>query len=115
MAERKRIGIESEWLLVNYDKSTDKYEPVTISTLDSWATTINTMSKSPFYWHSLRHMFVSELQRSGIPDGVIVDILGWSTQEMVKVYSDLDTDEQLASYFDENGVKAVEQTKLSDI
>lgn len=115
MAERKRLGIESEWLLVNYDKSTDKYEPVTISTLDSWATTINTMSKSPFYWHSLRHMFVSELQRSGIPDGVIVDILGWSTQEMVKVYSDLDTDEQLASYFDENGVKAVEQTKLSDI
>lgn len=115
MAERERLGIQSEWLLVNYNKSTGLSEPVTISTLDSWASTINSMSKSPFYWHSLRHMFVSELQRSGIPDSVIVEILGWSTQEMVKVYSDLETDEQLASYFDENGVKAVEQTKLSDI
>ena len=115
MQERERLGIQSEWLLVNHDKTTGRSEPVTISTLDSWATTINSMSKSPFYWHSLRHMFVSELQRSGIPDGVIVEILGWSTQEMVKVYSDLETDEQLASYFDENGVKTVEQTKLSDI
>lgn len=115
MQERERLGIQSEWLLVNHNKTTGQCEPVTISTLDSWASTINSMSKSPFYWHSLRHMFVSELQRSGIPDGVIVEILGWSTQEMVKVYSDLETDEQLASYFDENGVKAVEQTKLSDI
>lgn len=115
MQERERLGIQSEWLLVNHDKTTGQCEPVTISTLDSWASTINSMSKSPFYWHSLRHMFVSELQRSGIPDGVIVEILGWSTQEMVKVYSDLETDEQLASYFDENGVKSVEQTKLSDI
>lgn len=114
MKERERLGIESEWLLVNY-KSTTGVEQLSPSTLDSWASTINSMSKAPFYWHSLRHMFVSELQRSGVPDGVIQDIQGWASAEMLNVYSDLETDEQLGKYFDENGVKTVEQTKLSDI
>ena len=115
MEERERLGIQSEWLLVNYDKSTGEAEPLTPSTLDSWANTINSMSKTPFYWHSLRHMFVSELQRSGIPDGVIKDIVGWSDTSMIAVYSDLDADEQIGQYFDENGAKNVERTKLSDI
>ena len=115
MKERERLGIQSEWLLVSYDKNTGKAEPVAPSTLDSWANTINSMSKTPFYWHSLRHMFVSELQRSGIPDGVIKDIVGWSDTSMIAVYSDLDADEQIGQYFDENGAKNVERTKLSDI
>lgn len=115
MAERERLGIQSEWLLVNYNKATGVAEQLSPTTLDSWATTINSMSKAPFYWHSLRHMFVSELQRSGVPDGVIQDIQGWASAEMLNVYSDLETDEQLGKYFDENGVKVVEQTKLSDI
>ena len=115
MQERERLGIQSEWLLVNHNKITGQYEPVTISTLDSWASTINAMSESPFYWHSLRHMFVSELQRSGIPDGVIKDVIGWQDLSMISIYSDLDTDERLGDYFGEDGIKAVEQKKLSDI
>lgn len=115
MKEREQLGIQSEWLLVNYDKNTGKAEPITPSTLDSWANTINSMSKPPFYWHSLRHMFVSELQRSGIPDNVIQGLQGWTSAEMLRVYSDLETDEQLGDYFDEDGVKAVKQKKLSDI
>lgn len=115
MQERERLGIQSEWLLVNYDKATGKSEPLTPSTLDSWANTINSMSKVPFYWHSLRHMFVSEMQRSGIPDGVIQGLQGWSSAEMLRVYSDLETDEQLGDYFGEDGIKTVEKKKLSDI
>jgi len=115
MQERERLGIQSEWLLVNHNKTTGQCEPVTISTLDSWASTINSMSKSPFYWHSLRHMFVSELQRSGIPDGVIKDVIGWQDLSMISIYSDLETDERLGDYFGEDGIKAVEQKKLSDI
>lgn len=115
MKERERLGIQSEWLLVSYDKATKNVSQLSPTTLDSWAHTINSMSKTPFYWHSLRHMFVSELQRSGVPDGIIQDIQGWASAEMLNVYSDLETDEQLGKYFDENGVKTVEQTKLSDI
>lgn len=115
MQERERLGIQSEWLLVNHNKTTGQCEPITISTLDSWASTINSMSKSPFYWHSLRHMFVSELQRSGIPDGVIKDVIGWQDLSMISIYSDLETDERLGDYFGEDGIKAVEQKKLSDI
>lgn len=115
MKERERLGIQSEWLLVSYDKATKNVSQLSPTTLDSWAHTINSMSTTPFYWHSLRHMFVSELQRSGVPDGIIQDIQGWASAEMLNVYSDLETDEQLGKYFDENGVKTVEQTKLSDI
>ena len=115
MQEREHLGIQSEWLLVNYDKNAENVGQLSPTTLDSWAHTINSMSKAPFYWHSLRHMFVSELQRSGVPDGIIQDIQGWASAEMLNVYSDLETDEQLGKYFDENGVKTVEQTKLSDI
>ena len=115
MKERNRLGIQSEWLLVNYDKATGVAEQITPSTLNSWASTINSMAKIPFYWHSLRHMFVSELQRSGVPDGVIQDIQGWASAEMLNVYSDLETDEQLGKYFDENGVKTISKTKLSEI
>lgn len=115
MQERERLGIQSEWLLVNHDKNTGKIEPISASTLDSWANTINSMSKTPFYWHSLRHMFVSELQRSGIPDGVIQGLQGWTSAEMLRVYSDLETDEQLGDYFGDDGIKAVEKKKLSDI
>ena len=115
MKERERLGIQSEWLLVSYDKATKNVGQLSPTTLDSWAHTINSMSTTPFYWHSLRHMFVSELQRSGVPDGIIQDIQGWASAEMLNVYSDLETDEQLGKYFDENGVKTVEQTKLSDI
>ena len=115
MHERERLGIKSEWLLVNYDKNTGLTEPIVPSTLDSWAGTIKSMCKMPFYWHSLRHMFVSELQRSGIPDGVIKDIIGWNDLSMISVYSDLGTDEQIGQYFDESGIKNVEKRKLSNL
>jgi hypothetical protein len=34
---------------------------------------------------------------------------------MVTVYKDIEADEQFAKYFDENGIKNVDQKKLSDM
>lgn len=102
MEERKRLGIESEWLLVNKDEK-GNYVPISVSTLDSWATSFSALTTKPFYFHALRHFFTSELQRSGIPDGVIQEIIGWQSADMVKVYSDLDADEQIGKYFGDNG------------
>lgn len=105
LAERDRLGVQSEWLLVTKNRLTGEYEQISPTTLDSWASSINNLTREPFYWHSLRHMFVSELQRSQIPDGVIQDIVGWASSEMVSVYSDLDTDERIGDYFGEKSSK----------
>lgn len=99
MEERERLGIKSEWLLVGKPDEKGDYLPMTTTTLDSWAVTFTRLVGKPFYWHSLRHFFVSELQRSGIPDGVIQEIVCWQSADMVKVYSDLTADEQIGKYF----------------
>lgn len=99
MGERERLGIQSEWLLVGNKNPDGTYPPMNTSRLDSWATTFTSIIGKPFYWHSLRHFFVSELQRAGIPDGVIQEIVNWETADMVKLYSDLTADEQIGKYF----------------
>lgn len=99
MEERERLGIQSEWLLVGNKNPDGTYPPMNTSRLDSWATTFTSIIGKPFYWHSLRHFFVSELQRAGIPDGVIQEIVNWETADMVKLYSDLTADEQIGKYF----------------
>ena len=114
MEERERLGIKSEWLLVSKPDENGNYPPMTITTLDSWATTFTRLVGKPFYWHSLRHFFVSELQRSGIPDGVIQEIVCWQSADMVKVYSDLTADEQIGKYFNTDDPRK-ETSSLSDL
>lgn len=97
MQERRRLGICSEWLLVT--EKDGNYEQITPTTLDSWAETFDKMCNKPFYWHSLRHFFVTELQKQGIPDGVIQDVIAWQSADMVKLYSDLSADEQIGKWF----------------
>lgn len=106
MQEREKLGIKSEWLLVGKQSENGEYEQMSTSTLDSWAITFTHKIGKPFYWHSLRHFFVSELQRAGIPDGVIQEIVNWETADMVKLYSDLTADEQIGKYF---GGDSIEQ------
>lgn len=115
MTERKKLGIESEWLFVVQNEETKKWEQMKISTLDSWAASFSKMCDKPFYWHSLRHFFVSQLQRSGVPDGVIQDIIAWTSADMVKLYSDIDVDERIGQFFDEGGIKQNKATALSEI
>lgn len=114
MEERARLGIDSEWLFVTKTE-TGSWEQIKISTLDSWAATFTSMCNKPFYWHSLRHFFVTQLQRSGIPDSAVQQIIGWDSADMVTVYSDIETDETLGAYFDEDGIKAKKPTSLSEI
>ena len=65
---------------------------------------------------SLRHAFVSNLSRAGLPDGVIQRLVGWDTADMVNVYKDIDADEEIAMYFDENGeIKADATIGMKDL
>lgn len=100
MEERAELGIESEWLFPLKSDPSQHMEP---TTANSWANTFSAITGRDFYWHSLRHSFVSYLIRSGIPDSVVVDILGWSSMEMLKIYNDNPKDDQISMYFDESG------------
>jgi len=112
MQERERLGIESEWLFPMKSDSSKQLKP---ETLNSWANSFSNMMGVDFYWHCLRHYFTTSLARSGLPDGVIQEIVGWESADMVRVYKDLTTEEQISQYFDENGIKEVKPTSLNDL
>lgn len=112
MQYRAENGIESVWL---FPMSGDMSQQLSATTLNSWAITFGNMLNIDFYWHAMRHYFTTHLARSGLPDGVIQEIIGWSSADMVRVYKDLTTEEQLEKYFDKDGIKAVQTTTLSDL
>ena len=93
---RAEHGIESEWLFPN---KSNPEECVKITTINSWSNTFSRIAGKPAYIHSLRHYFTTSLVRSGVPDSVITQIVGWESADMCKVYTDIDADEQIGMYF----------------
>lgn len=112
MEIRKENNIESEWLFP--DKSNPN-EHIGISTTNSWANMFSRLSGKPSYIHSLRHYFTTSLARAGIPDGVIQSIVSWTSADMVKLYTDIDADEQIGMYFKGGEITAPEKKSLGDL
>ena len=112
LKEREEKGIESEWLFPDPINSS---EHMNSDTLNSWAKTFSKMIDVDFYWHCLRHYFTTHLVRMGLPDGVIQDIIGWTSADMLRLYTDIPVDEQIGKYFDENGIKQSPKTSLSNL
>ena len=109
---RQLKGIDSEWLL--YDPNNPK-EQLPVSTLNSWANTFSAMLKTDFYWHSIRHFHTTYLAQSGLPDPVIQTLIGWASADLVRLYDDTSQDEAIGKYFDEGGIKSVENASLSSL
>lgn len=109
---RDEHGIVSEWLFPN---RSDPAKQMPTSTVNSWAVYISKLTDSNFYHHQLRHTFVSELVRAGIPDSVIVDIVGWSSSEMLKIYDDNPKDDKIGMYFTKDGIVAPKSKDFSEI
>ena len=42
-------------------------------------------------------------------------ILGWSSADMLRIYDDRSSDEQLEKYFDGNGIKKIKEKGLKDL
>lgn len=110
--QRKELGIESEWL---FPSSDDYTKPIKPESLDNWVDTYTKFLGKDFYWHSLRHFFTTQCFKANLPSSVIQEIVGWSSADMVNLYNDTSAEETLSQYFDENGIKQVEQGKLSSI
>ena len=112
IAERQRIGIESEWL---FPAAGNCAEQISIGTLNSFANTFSRMTGRDFYFHSLRHAFTTSLVRAGIPDSVITQIVGWESADMCKVYTDIDADEQIGMYFKNGDISVPTSRGIQDM
>lgn len=112
LKERENNNIDSEWLFPATDNNA---EQLSTATMDSWKNSFTKFLGKDFYWHSLRHFFTTELLKANIPESIVQDIQGWDSADMVKIYSDISTEESLGQYFDENGIKKIEKGKLSGV
>ena len=112
MAQREKDGIESEWL---FPSKSDVTKHLEISTLDSWSGTFSHILKVPFYWHACRRRTTTALSRSGLPDSVIKEIIGWESLEMVSIYKDIDADEEIGKYFADGEIIQGKQASLADL
>lgn len=112
MKYRAEHGIDSEWL---FPKTDDMNEHITISTANSWANTFSRLSGKPAYIHSLRHYFTTSLAKAGIPDGVIQSIVAWESSDMVRLYKDIDVEEEIGMYFKGGEISTPEKKGLADI
>lgn len=112
MQSRTEKGIESEWLFP--DKSNPS-EHIPISTANSWSNTYTRLSGKSSYIHSLRHYFTTSLAKAGIPDGVIQSIVAWDSGDMVKLYKDIDADEEIGMYFKDGEISVPEKKGFGDL
>lgn len=104
LKDREQRGIDSEWLLVSL-RYPDR--PVTIETLDDWAEEFTEFLGKDFYWHSMRHFFCTLLARQEVPVNVIQDIIQWDSADMVKLYTDIDADENIGRFFNKGNLTLV--------
>lgn len=112
MNYRKEHGIKSEWLFPNPADYTSQRSAESVT---SWSDTLTRLTGKFFYVHSLRHFFVSALSRAGIPDNVVVQIIGWSSAEMFNIYNDNSKDDQIAMYFADGEIAAPAKKSFSDL
>lgn len=112
MKEREEKNIQSEWL---FPLAGDCSQHLQATTLNSWAESFSKILNISCYFHMFRHSYTTYLARCGIPDSVIASIVSWESTDMVAIYNDTTIDENLAKYFDENGIKQSEAKSIADL
>jgi integrase/recombinase (xerC/xerD family); CF-10 family len=109
---RKQNNIQSEWV---FPDAKDASKHVSISTINSWSNTFSRLSGKPAYMHSFRHYFTTNLVRSGFSENAITKIIGWESTDMCRVYTDIDTEEQIGVYFEDGEIVAPKKKSFSEI
>lgn len=115
LEERKRRGIESEWLFPNPD---DPTRSRSAHVMDSWSRSATKILGVDVYPHAFRHAMVSYLARAGLPNNVIVSLMQWeksSGDSMVAIYNDADDDEELGKYFSNGDILTKKKTRIEDL
>ena len=113
MKQREELGITCDELFAN--KRAGEWQPLLVTSVDSYAESFSKILGIDFYWHSCRHFFTTSMCKSNIPASIIKDIVGWENISMVDLYDDTEVDDELGKYFNEDGMKKVEQKGLDDL
>ena len=113
--KRKQLGVTSDWLFPKKINGEYVDEPMNTDTIDSWSESFSKILGKPFYIHSLRHFWTTQALKSSLPSNVVQELCGWSTADMVNLYDDSTAEDMFSKYFDENGIKQVDQKSLGDI
>jgi integrase len=64
-------------------------DPAKESSARGWVSRIEEKLELPFYPHACRHFYTTLLARKKIPTELIQELVGWSSDGMVKLYNDL--------------------------
>lgn len=112
LKQMEKEGVESEWL---FPKVGRPEEHIGVPTMNNMAARFSGLLSKPFYFHSLRHFFTTEMSRSGIPDSVIQTLVGWDSADMVRIYNDTPPDEELGRFFGDGQAQGVEAKTLSEL
>lgn len=112
LEQRDNENIHSEWL---FPAPNNPDTHIRSEMLDNWVDSYSKFLGKPFYWHSLRHYFTTQCFKANLPSSVIQEIVGWESSDMCNLYNDTSTEETLAQYFDENGIKDITPATLSSI
>lgn len=116
MDYRREHGIASEWL---FPDPVDPTQHRSHNVMNSWSKTASSILGVDCYPHAFRHLFVSTLRASKLPDEIIVSIVGWSEgsgSAMLAIYDDADTMDKFGDYFkDGDIVVQQDQARLSDL
>lgn len=107
---REENGIDSQWLFPGQEDG-----HISVSSINSWTSSFSKIMGKDFYVHALRHYFTTSLAKAGIPDGVIQSIVAWESGDMVRLYTDIDVDEQIGMYFKNGDISVPDKKGLNDI
>ena len=89
--------------------------PRKVETVNSWANTFSRLTGRNFYLHALRHFTATSYVKAGLPDSVIIDIFGWSTADMLKIYDDTGKEEKLSMYFKDGEIDVSGRRGIDEI
>lgn len=113
MEERKKLGIDSEWLFVTKDNN--EYKQASITLLDSYADSFSKILSIPFYFHSVRHYVITKFRKLNLPSNVIVEWTGWTDESMISVYDDSEAIDDFGKYFSADGIVSQDRKSISDL
>lgn len=98
LKEREENNINSDWL---FPSIKDPSQQLNVASMDGWAVEFTKFLGKDFYWHSMRHFFTTMLARQNVPSSVIQDIINWESADMVTLYTDISSDENIGRYFNQ--------------
>lgn len=109
---RNDNNIVSDWLFPNPN---DYSKQRTIASVNAWTYTFSEYTGKNYYQHALRHFYCSSLLQAGIPDNVVIEIIGWTSSEMLKIYDDRGKEEKISSYFKNGDIFIPDAKSMSDL